>query len=106
IIRDVYLVPVNAEISAPSAGRVVVSAYLGKGKAEAPLKVSRTDKVAAAVTFGQYRLMPAAQPRQAPSMPVRYEFANELELMGYDIQYVDQKLRLQLYWTAQRQPAH
>ncbi len=104
IIPDEYLVPINADIGEPSGGKVVVSAFLSNGKTETPLKVMRADKPAIAVTLGQFRLLPSTMPAAKPAVSLRYQFGDQLALIGYDLSSADQKLWLTLYWQTLRQP--
>jgi hypothetical protein len=106
IIPDRYEVPINVDIADPSAGKVVVSAYLGKGQSLTPLKVSQGEKPAVAVTFGEFRLLPLSTAAQRSRLAAAYQFGSELALTGYDAGHADNRLRLTLYWQALRAPEH
>lgn len=104
IIKDMYNVRVGPGFPAPSWARFYVALYIYPQGEYLPLIDSQGTELSRAATIGQLPVDDARPPAYAVANPMRYELAEDISLLGYDL---DDSLFttgcgcLTLYWESQ-----
>lgn len=99
MLRDVVHIPIVSDAS-PGVYALQVGWY-PLGKVNQPLMTPEGDT---RVTIGVIKIVPRETRAYAPRVRVNTNFADQIELVGYDVHVENETLRLVLYWRALRVP--
>lgn len=98
-LRDVVHIPIVSE-ALPGVYALQVGWY-PLGQVNQPLATPEGDT---RVTIGAIKIVPREMRAYAPRVRVKANFADQIELLGYDAMVEGETLRLVLYWRALRVP--
>jgi len=100
-LRDVVHIPIASDAS-PGKYTLQVGLY-PLGKVNQPLTTREGEE---RVTIGTLKIAPRETRAYTPRVRVEANFANQIELIGYDANVTGDQLALVLYWRARVAPEH
>jgi len=101
MLRDVVHIPIASDAS-PGKYTLQVGLY-PLGKVNQPLTTREGEE---RVTIGTLKIAPRETRAYAPRVRVEANFADQIELIGYDANVTGDQLALVLYWRARVAPEH
>mgnify|MGYP001364690672 CR=1 FL=1 len=105
VLKDTYHIPIVETATAPAVLRLDVGSYRFSGSDPSGLELVDSNGLDAGSSLGTVRLLPLGSPDYAIANPMRFDFGEQVALLGYDLPSVvvrpGQDLALTLYWEAQ-----
>lgn len=105
VLKDTYHVPIVETATAPAVLRLDVGSYRFSGSDPSGLEEIHGSGLDVGRSLGTVRLLPSDPPVYAIVHPARFDFGEQVALLGYDppapVVRPGQDLELTLYWEAQ-----